>query len=454
MAEVKKAGYFNIDSFKIMSYDGSKEVDIKMLIYAFNIYESMDRGSIRGTVELHETAGIIHDFPILGEEYLEITYTDFFDVQRTEMYFIYAITDVRPPAPSSQGMWNYKLHFTSVPKVFTEKYQLKRAFVDRLISDMANEVFDEFFIRNTGFDYIGNVPLKQIFVQPTESLQRLVIPNYTPEQTMHFFARKAWSGDTRASFSNTFSFFETRNQYYFCTNEWLRDFEQSYTPEYTHNFDFDNTPEGQIEAMSNIIKYEYQQPINSIESINKGGYFRKAVEIDMLHGTFDNTEYMFHTEFPNNNPGQNLRHSDTFINERLEREYEKWIMRDYTPEGAAGGYAVRPPTKYAFIYNTKHSHKFHTDQNRMSLTVYGSNEVFVGQKVKLEFVKRQGFSDADVDWRRDDERSGEYLIESINNVFIGDVYTQDMIVTKNGGLFEQFNEPRPLSRIGGIPTVQ
>ena len=61
---------------------------------------------------------------------------------------------------------------------------------------------------------------KEIFIEPTDGNQKLVVPNYTAEEAMHFFTRKAISSEYE---SHTYRFFESKDGFYFATLGWIVD---------------------------------------------------------------------------------------------------------------------------------------------------------------------------------------------------------------------------------------
>jgi hypothetical protein len=469
----RQAGFFDLKRFEIVGYNGSPRVDVKKLIYSFNIYESMTTGSVRGTVELHETVGLLHNFngavsgsdtniPLRGEEFILIEYEDFFGEVRKDVFFLYSITDVRAESSNNQAMWSYKLHFVSVPKVFAENERIRKSFRDTLISENVRAVFDQFYGSNSEIPQklaqaFPNDPnlLKDIVIQETDIPQWLVVPNFNPEQTMHFFARKAWSANRKEAFSQTFTFFESREKFYFCTDEYMRDIMSIGGPgavsnprlitgansdikRYGQLYGADNTPEGQIKLMDSIIDIRYDTLVNVIDEINQGNFIRNTIELDIMSNAIVDNPYDYRDEFQANNgvrPNrQKLRHTSEFITERMDKEHQKYVIKDYSGPGVPGGREVRPNTNYPDLYNRKHTHVRHTNKNRVQCVVYGSNSVFAGDIVNLQMIKHQ--ADTTASPKIDLERSGNYLVESIDNIFVGDVYTQRLVLTKNGGMFD------------------
>jgi hypothetical protein len=85
---------------------------------------------------------------------------------------------------------------------------------------------------------------------------------------------------------------------------------------------------------------------------------------------------------------------------------------------------LRTKPYYGQIHNHKKSHFYDYKMTRMSIKIYGSNKLFVGDLIDLEFPEFSVYGDIDK------ERSGTYIIESIVNVFFEDTYIQEMTVSR------------------------
>ena len=447
MDEIIEAGRFTLHSFKIASYDLSKVFELKGIIHSFQISESITKGSIRGFAKMFDTVGLLQEFPLRGEEFIEIHYSDFYGNEHVDRMFLYAIADVRQPNPSNPSQWEYTMHFVSRPKVFSENVRIRRAFAGPpanreqggKISEFVKTVYDQYYgdlitpaifkngvkVPTTTTQMTPSDTAKELKVQDTDGRHRLVVPNYSPEQTMNFFARRAFSG---SSFSQSFRFFENRKHYVFATNEHLQNEIYSGSFEFRQSFKPDQTLEGQLELQSSIIEIDYGEVVNTIDDINSGAYERAVYEVDVMNSVIEPRFYSYADNFKTNNPDEKLYHTDKFIRERIEKVSEKWVLKDYSTEGMPEGKGIRYNTHYSEIYNKKGAHLYHTNKNRINVTIYGNNEIVAGSSIVINLLKH--FSD-DTE-QRDIERSGLFLVESIENVFYENTYKQKLTLIRNG----------------------
>lgn len=435
-----QAGQFKLKRFRIFDfYDSSRWIEINKMIHGFEIEESILKGSVRGNATLFDTTGILHQFPLRGEERIEIEYEDFFEEKHKDRMILYAISNVKSPDNNNQAIWQYTIHFVSPAKLLSENTQIRRAYNSK-ISDSVQSIFDEFFASDSR---------KEIEIQPTDVEQRMIVPKYTPEQAMHFFARHAYNS---MSFSQTFRFFESREKYFFATNEHLDSIGrggQGYgaglvdfglasavgmgnapsIPYFGQIYEPDVSPEGQEMLMKSIIDISYPDIVNTVKDINEGAFSRATYELDYLNSAISRIEYNYKDEFRTNNTKQQLVHTNEFIEDNIDREKDYYALKDYSTEGMPQGEGVRPNTHYADIFNRKLSHYYHTKNNRVECTIYGRNTIFAGGLVDLKLIKHLANTDT-IEY--DDERSGVYLVESIVNSFTEDTYIQKLRLTRNG----------------------
>lgn len=442
MAEsYRAAGYYELKSFKITSFgkDPEKEFEIKGLIHTFEISESISTGSVRGLARLHESYGLLRGFPLRGEEFIEIVYEDFYEVERTEKFFLYSITNVQPSIDGNDGVIAYTIHFVSVPKVYTEDVDIRRAYRET-ITDNVVDIFNEFYKPETE---------KELTTQSTDGVQTLIVPHYKPEQAMYFMARRGYNAE---SFSQTFRFFENRDRYIFATDEYiqLEIYNKEYRRPHEERFIFgrnyipDSSPQAQGELQQALVHIEYPMLVNTIEDITEAGYLREYSAYDLLGNTIEYTEYDIRKDFDSNNNNKinnehkiHLFHSKKFQDEFITTPTEKWFIKDYATEGTPTGEGIRQDTRYAEIHNRKHTHFYHTNRNKTNITIHGNNNIFAGSVIYLNLMLHEAKNDT----IQDEERSGYFIVESITNVFYEDKYMQQMTLIRNGvGISEDNRE--------------
>jgi hypothetical protein len=444
-AKLKQAGHFELLSFKVTNFERTKTIDINRLIHAFNIDESMSAGSVRGSAIVYDALNILAEFPLIGEETLEITYTDFYNNQRQEIYFLYAITDVGNDDESTGKIQKYKINFVSPGKFYSENFNIMKAYkpdsISSKISDYVKLVYDEYY--KTPMKEL-QLKTKELVIEDTQGVQSYVIPNYTPEQTMHFFSRRAISPSSTTQF---FRFFESREKYYFATNEYMDKISKNFVgvgdglidprlardtkiktgtiPIFRLNYMPDVGADKQIMAMSEIIDIEYGDRVNSVEDITVGAYKKKTTEIDIMNGAVVQYEYDHITEFKH--PGQKLIHTQAFIDRHISAEDETFVVKDYHSTGATTGSSIRNNQYYPTLYNYKRANLYHYRRNQIAVTINGRNNIFAGSMIDLE-INAIKTNTVDLD----KEKSGRYIVESISSVFFENTFRQKLVLSRSG----------------------
>lgn len=440
---LKQAGHFELLSFKVTNFERTKTIDINRLIHTFNIDESMSTGSVRGSAMVYDALNILSEFPLLGEETIEIAYIDFYDNKRIETYFLYAITDVSNGDENSGNVQRYKINFVSPAKFYSEDNELKKTYkpnsVSSTISDYVKEVYEEYYER---LMTESQLKPKELVVEETQGPQSYVIPNYTPEQTMHFFSRRAMSSNSN---TQLFRFFENREKYYFATNEYMNKIAKNFVgdglvdpklaravdrkagiiPIFRLNYMPNVSADKQIIAMSEIISIDYGERVNTIDDISNGGYKRRTYEIDVINGSVIQYPYDHLVEFKEDK--QKLIHTSNFVNKYMTKEGERFVVKDYSSTGATQGDMMRSDQQYPKLHNYKRSNLYHYRKNQIGLTIYGRNNIFAGSVIDIEInVAKTGVIGLDK------EKSGRYIVEAVSNVFFENTYRQKLTLSRGG----------------------
>lgn len=433
--DARKAGYYELLSAKLYKLDKpDRFIDIKLQVYSWTLNESLNDGFLHGYIDVMDGVGLFYDFldeGLRGEEEIEIKYKDYYDQERIHKFFVYSVSDITPINPSNETALNYKLHYVSKHKFYTDRFRIRKSYTDSLISDYVGAMWEEFWIGN---DDSGELTMDDIVIEDTEGPQSLIIPNYRPEQAMHMMARKAYSAQNP---THTFRFFQNRDRYYFVTNEELTIFAQEDTiVKFALIQNPDNTGGGQDFKMLNYISVKFSDHVNTIRDMVEGAYYKSTTELDFMNRTALITEYRHLDEYENYTlpdlGSTRSKHTKEFVDKHMNDFIDTLVLKDYPAIGAErGNYYVRPHTYYNQIYNKKPVNFYHHNTEKTQMTVYGRNNLVAGDIIELEILKSVGNLDGlqrDIDI----ERSGNYLVESIENVFKEDMYYQNIVMSKSG----------------------
>jgi hypothetical protein len=406
----------------------NNSIDIKMIVHSWNIKESTTSGHVSGSAKVYDSEGVYYNYPIRGQEKLKISYKDFFGVERTEYLFVYSVTDIQTPKPSDDSVLSYTLHFVSWGKFWSDRFKVARCIAEGTGANRQYITVDQ-QVETLFLDYYVDNDLgteKSIRLHNTDGDQKIVIPNLRPEAAMHLMSRKSYSSNFPSSY---FRFFERRDEYRFTNmDETIAGTEPKTKFTYVSG-PANTTPSAEVEKMSGIISLDFHSPVDTIDAIKRGAYYRRLSEVDITNrkvNTYDFKHHEEYTEFeyPNGSDQRVLQHTNEFINTHLNDWQETYVVKDYPDSDMNNTYGVRPKTYYGEVYNNKTAHAYDFRTTRMTIKVYGSNELFAGDLIDIELPY---FS---VNGNIDEERSGTYIIESIENIFYEYSYIQQMVVSK------------------------
>jgi len=421
----------------ITSYDGSTDVDLTTnFVSKFEINQSMGALAYDGNISVLDTAGILEGFPLRAEEYMELwikSYDTGLEVKLKTR--IHKITDIEP-SPSVNGI-TYKIHFVSETtfeagkRKITEPYQMS-------VAGMAYEVFKRHFGKISGEGtqqdpYINNriLPLqtkawniesevykRYLYIQRTVGATKVIIPDLSPQDSMFFIAARAYNPQSP---SQTFRFFETLENYYFCTDEFFlkglrdSDVEPLFFSPVAENLP--DVPESQLQRVEEM--RVLNKGIDSSTDIHSGAYRNEVVELDFIRRihsinrfNFDDAKYVDMSGQPKNldsNPHTEQFRKDTFTKDNARRFM---IFRNYARNGDLTS-NLSADKHFTDIVQNRVSYFHHLNNTAVACAMKGRLDLRPGMVVNLDVKKLQATNESNS--LVNESLSGRYLIQSTNH---------------------------------------
>ena len=294
----------------ITSYDDSKTADITgNFITSFEIDQSMSAVAWTGSMNIADASNILEGFPLRAEEKLELWIKGYdLDTEYKLKCRIHKIGNISPS--SNSNMVTYTIHFISETSFNASLKKVLAPYVGP-ISTLARTIFEDKFAPLGAADFLDaedrskTLPLaaerrplntnefeRNFIIQPTVGITKVIIPDLSPTETMFFLAARGFNPDSP---SQTFRFFETLQNYYFCTDEY---FLKGLTDRKVKNLFYapvaDLTPENaqaQIERIESLSIAS--KGVDTGMDINSGSYRNEVVEIDLLRREFNISQFNF-----------------------------------------------------------------------------------------------------------------------------------------------------------------
>lgn len=403
-----------IQKAELISYDETVKRDITSnFIGRFEITQSMDAVAYSGWLLVLDTIGILDGMPIRGEETLNL-WLKGMDLG-TEVKIsavIHKVTDITP-TQSSNGV-TYKLHFVSKTTFKSTTKKITQAHVNP-VSVMAYDMFNDFFTKlgsgnfkhmedDTRYLPYNSVryplieePTRQFILQPTSVTTNIIIPRLSPSEAMYFIAARAFNPQTP---SQTFRFFETLENYYFCTDEYfLKSIKNEdvipmfYAP--VASYDATNAA-GQINRIETL--HILSKGIDTSTDLFSGSYRNEVVEIDLIRRrldisrfNYDDATYIDMTGSPRNNasnPHTEQFRTDTFTENNARRFM---IFRNYTRPGDSAT-TLQRDQNFAEIIHNRVSYYHHLNNTSVMAGLKGRLDIRPGMIVDLDIKNLDGIS--------------------------------------------------------------
>ena len=448
MSEASQAGFYTLKSFRVKplleeninrdSENNSfpEDIELAKTITDWSITESMNSPFISGFAVINESDNLLEGVPLIGEERIELTYTDFYGESATHHMFLYAIENIKPATSTNDRMMKYTIKFCSIQKLQGDQRSIRKSYNKTKISDIVQDIYDTFMLTdNKLYD-------KPIEIEETDGEQTLVIPDMRADAAMSFLSRRAYSERNKTAL---YRFFETREKYFFCTPEYLiekyGDFEGKTDEElnrlnFIYNTVEDNTGPGQRIAQQSVNDVSYGNKVDTFHDMKAGMYRRTVTELDPTTRTRIQRDYDYTTEYQDKEMPEKVKltHSDTFLNKYMaaSTQPEEYLIVDFPQIGQSRGTQdMKKPYQHFYEnYTAKPVVNYHFFKNALTMEINGRIKLYPGMVINLELYKFNNTTQGTREF--DHERSGKYLVTTVTNVYSADLYKQTIALTKGG----------------------
>lgn len=438
MSESFNPASVTIRSAILKSFDGTQRDITLNFIGGFEINQSMDAVNYSGHISVLDTAGVLESLPIRGEETLELEIISHdLDTRVRIVTRVHRVTDILP-TPSSNGV-TYKLHFISDLSFKASTYSITKAYKTS-VNTIAKKIFEDYFGELSSPDYLdqedrsrtlpfatarypisGQDPERNFYIQPTVGLQNLIIPRLTPSEAMYFIASRGFNSETP---SQTFRFFETLENYYFCTDEYfLRDIRAEDELDLFYAPSVDYTPEDREQQINRIDSLRIlSRGIDTSIDLYSGAYRSEVIELDFIRRRkdtivfeFDNARYFDMSGTPvNQNDDSTQPHTEafreaTFGEDNVKKQF--MVFRNFSREGDIPS-ALNNDLKLSEIIQNRVSYYHHLNNVVLSAGLKGRFDIRPGQIVNLRIKSFDGTENT----ISRNTISGRYLVKTTTHV--------------------------------------
>jgi hypothetical protein len=395
-----KAG---IKSATLKDLSGKSSVDIMSIIAELDVFEDLYSSTMSATVTIFDTNNLINQFPIIGEEILDIEYETENLNTVFKRFYVYKLSN---RIQQQDHKMIYVLHLLSYEGIIDLNTKISRAF-SGYTHDIAKNIFEKYIA--TDQFYSG----KKLMLEDSGTEIKFVSPYWSPIRCINHAATR--STITKNWRSPSFLFFESSEAFKFTSIESL----VKQTPIINYFFDSDPmrnpTAQGGSERdvarwLSTVINLNIEQHFDYIQKVMTGMITHQTIEHDIIHKTIRNHRYDYATDF-----SKHAHLEDNPMNSNKLMFSEKTAVVD-TRSIFSYGFNERIKDNSAESVHKRNSLLPQLEMFKVQMTVPGRSDVKVGDVVNLKLGKGSSLDAEKITQEANDlYYSGKYLITGIQH---------------------------------------
>ena len=424
-----------VRSFKIHS--ATKAFSLIEAFTELVIYESLYKPALTADLTLLDSHNYAYKLPMVGEETIEIDISltglddDSLSV-KPPVFHINSIKDREFTKPKSQII---SLELVSEQYMSSVHAKVSKAYRDKTISQIVRDIHDTYLHDND----------KEFTVEPTDRIERCIIPNLSPIDAITWLSKRAIS--EKSSIVN-YLFYETINGSSFVNLNTLIEAEPIFTfviePRVTDPAGVMSLSEGKVR----VEKFKFIRSFNKNKNIQRGVYASKLLTHDIITKKITQYEY---DGFSNWFGGNHLGAFPPLSNSDIETKSAGVARTTYAPNDESNSYPTVDEKSLAsqvdsrVVFYPKHDRMYckwsgdlydnkveewklqrYADLGRyeglnLYVEIAGMSGFRVGQVVKVIIPSPETDSqDGSSDNINDKSLSGTFIITAIKHMFSKD----------------------------------
>ena len=386
------ASSYQINHLTLVSSVG-RAIDISGIWKEISLYEDIFSNTLSGSILLNDSRNLINDVPIVGSEYLLISFEKPTQSLRFEKTFrVYKLSDRRHETGTNE---TYILHFASEELLLNEQILVSKAYQSTPISSMVTDICKNVL-------KISSTKLSQGSIEATDQTMSVIIPNWSPFYTLNWLAARAVSD---SALSASFVFFENRDGFQFRSIESMLRGEPVLTihasPRNLGRTRSQNTQNKQLEG---VLQWEMPHGWDELQTISLGAYAGSLTIVDVNSQSFDTITQQSDEQF------LSTYHSNAFTPlQQLQNRFGK------TPQDMTQSlFRVMPHSadiQRWMLQRNMSLARLHG--HRIKVGLPGNLVLTAGALVNCELPTATGHTDEEK--RLDETYSGVYLITSVHH---------------------------------------
>ncbi len=264
-------------------------VDLQFVFSQIEIRENIFSPYVDGYITITDSVGLYERMPIIGEEFLHITFKTNGATSEDEIDKIFRVVKVSAfnQDPENPRVFVYTLEFKSIEYILNLKTKVQKTYKSKTTKEMAEDIYDNYIKNHMSNGWFHDYT-KDFLAEDTSNDHNIVIPNMTPFDALTFLASRSKSADVEST-GASFTFFESlKYGYRFQSIESLMQnpstFSYFQAPESIPEQDFYKKF---VHSSHNISEYSRISPIKVDENLKNGMYANRLIAHNMLRMKYD-----------------------------------------------------------------------------------------------------------------------------------------------------------------------
>lgn len=421
---LQKAGSVNIQEIKLVS-SNNVEIDLNEFLVEINLYEDIFSSHLYGDLFLSDSRNLIDQLPIIGEEYLNLTFFtpgfDNFKIKKTFRVFRLSNRQI----VRDNNTQTFVLHFASIELFYDMLLPLYKSFTGK-ITDLVEELFFDYVAesRNLNIDGDGNSDFSSqntslILINDTSNSVKFVSPGWSPFKCINWLATKSIP---KEGTSKNFLFWESNKSFYFGSIEYLfKDAlenqniigEYSYSPNNNKN----NKDRDIAKEMLTITDIQMIQTTDHVKNYTNGYLANRLITLDVFNKKYEFFDYDYVEEYKNSfhTSGKGSEAVPVFVPES-PRNFSSSISYYPVNPKLFNDFPGNISEKMGEIHGNRKSTLLDLSNIKLNITVPGRSDVEVGNLIYIKFPALGPAVESDKNKAHIDRSySGYYLITAIHH---------------------------------------
>lgn len=343
-------------------------------IYSIDIYEDFNSPTLYAEITFNDQIGLINNFPIIGEEIFEITFTTpGLPYTTTYKFNTFAVSDV-------QQQMNNKGYSYVVKCVSKEQLTQSNINITHSYKETIDNVVENVLRRYLKTD-------KTLNIDPCKGNENIVFPKITPFVAIDIVRKRAVHPKY---VSSSFVFFENQDGFNFkCIEQMMEDGKEKIGPKkfyYFSNGQKDKSTEALM--FRNIIDYENIGRTDITDMIQEGGIKNRVKYFDIFTKKVDDITFDMTQKFSSMVSGGN-KNSLNITPSTIKEFADKPTFNFYIPKDSN--------RKENFLENmmgARLAYQKLFNSNFVRVYIPGDSSIKVGDVIELNLPEASGTTDS------------------------------------------------------------